>query len=152
MADEPPRPRPRGLPPRIPTEAFRLADTPPGGTPTSTLVGMPRPSLTPVSPVDPPSGPYELAGLIRGLRQELIILRESLPPTAPTVLVTPSTPPPPSKGKVAAQVAGKVVGRGSQWLAIAIGALGIAGQIAHIYRPDIEGPIQMAIKLLGGTP
>jgi len=83
--------------------------------------------------------------IIGALRQDIVLLRESLPPHGPSLV---PTDPPPSKGKVAV----RAVGKGGQWLMIAIGALGVAAQVAHIYRPDLEGPIQVAIKLLGGTP
>ncbi|HEU4580912.1 MAG TPA: hypothetical protein VFS67_21785 [Polyangiaceae bacterium] len=134
MADPPPRPPP--LPPRpLAAEPFPRVDRD-AETPRS---GVPR-----VVPPEPAPLPNVL-DLIAALRQDVVLLRESLPPHGPSFV---PTDPPPSKGQVAA----RAVGKGSQWLMIAIGALGVAAQIAHIYRPDLEGPIQVAIKLLGGTP
>lgn len=133
MAD-PTRPPP--LPPRpLAPEPFVLVDrdaeTPPSGVPR-------------VAPPEDPPLPNVL-DIISALRQDIVLLRESLPPHGPSLV---PTDPPPSKR----QVAVRAVGKGSQWLMIAIGVLGVAAQIAHIYRPDLEGPIQVAIKLLGGTP
>lgn len=38
----------------------------------------------------------------------------------------------------------------TKWGAIALGALGLISQIAAAFRPDLQGPIQTLIKMLGG--
>lgn len=148
-------------PPPLPPEPFRLGDTPPSGTPT--LVGLPRPALPPLPPPAASSldisgdtpGPKDVQRHIEGLRAELVYFREWLPQqlaaaaqsgqTAPAV---PLTPVPPSRKQAAVQVVG-VLGK---WTTIVMGVLGLAATVAHQFRPDLEGPIQFLIKLLGGTP
>lgn len=75
------------------------------------------------------------------LRQELVLLREALP-------TKPETLSPPSKRQQAAKAVSDV----AKWTTIAIGVLGVAVQIAAMFRPDLVGPLQTVIKLLGGTP
>lgn len=146
MADAP-------KPPPLPREPFRQADTPPSGTPT--LVGMSRPMLPPPGSaldleVDTPS-PKEVARLIRGLRQDLVLFRDTLPQLLQSVQAAPSvplTPVPPSKRQTAVQAGGAL----AKWTTIVMGVLGLAATVAHQFRPDLEGPIQFLIKFLGGTP
>lgn len=155
----PEKPQPPPLP-----EPFRVADTPPSGTPT--LVGLQRPVLPPPLPArlsvetdaDTP-GPKEMARLIRGLRQDLVLLRDTLPQQLAAVVQgavqsgggapsVPVTPVPPSRKQAATQV----VTNAAKWTTIAVGVLGIAAQIASQFKPGLVGPIQTVIQLLGGTP
>jgi hypothetical protein len=39
---------------------------------------------------------------------------------------------------------------GAKWGAIAVGVLGVAAQVARIWRPDLAGPIETLQQLLGG--
>lgn len=75
------------------------------------------------------------------LRQELILLREALP-------TRPESLSPPSKRQQAAKAVGDV----ARLTTIAIGVLGVATQVAAMFRPDLVGPLQTLLKLLGGAP
>lgn len=75
------------------------------------------------------------------LRQEIILLREALP-TRPESLTPPSR----------RQQAAKAVSDVARWTAITVGVLGVATQVAAMFRPDLVGPLQTLIKLLGGSP
>lgn len=39
----------------------------------------------------------------------------------------------------------------TKWGAIALGAIGLAAQIAAAFRPDLQGPITALYKMLGGN-
>lgn len=88
--------------------------------------------------------------IIRELRQTLVLLREknAAQAVAPDPTPTRSTPAPVSKR----QAAGQAVVALGKWSTIVMGVLGLAATVAHQFRPDLEGPIQFLIKLLGGTP
>jgi hypothetical protein len=119
---------PPPLPPPSPVEPFRLSDTPRTGG----ISNVP--------------GPGEMAGLIRGLRQDIVLLREHLPivpPAGPSVM--PTTVPPPSKR----QVAGKAAAGTVKWVFIANGALGFAVQLAAQFKPGLVGPLQLLGQFLG---
>lgn len=75
------------------------------------------------------------------LRRELVLLREALPPTRDTLS-------PPSKRQQAAKAVSDV----AKWTTIAVGVLGVATQVAAMFRPDLVGPLQTLLKLLGGAP
>ena len=75
------------------------------------------------------------------LRRELILLREALP-------TRPDTLSPPSRRQQAAKAVSDV----AKWTTIAVGVLGVAVQIAAMFRPDLVGPLQTLLKLLGGAP
>jgi hypothetical protein len=116
---------------------------------------MSRPMLPPPGSaldleVDTPS-PKEVARLIRGLRQDLVLFRDTLPQLLQSVQAAPPvplTPVPPSKRQTAVQAGGAL----AKWTTIVMGVLGLAATVAHQFRPDLEGPIQFLIKFLGGTP
>lgn len=151
MPDLPKPPRTPPAPP--PEEPFRVADTPPSGSPT--LVGLPRPAPPPLPSAlgadsDLP-GPREMARLIRGLRQDLVVFRDALPQLLQSVQASPPvplTPVPPSRKKAATQV----VTNAAKWTTIVVGVLGIAAQIAAQFKPGLVGPIQTVIQMLGGSP
>jgi hypothetical protein len=136
MAD-PPRPRtqPPPLPPSLrpaPEEPFLdLTDEQPD------TVRTRRDEETP-----PPLPLTEATA--RALRRDLLLLRETLPtlPSAPP----PVTLAPPSKARQAGNL---VVGVG-KYAAVVAGVLGLAVQVATIWRPDLVGPLQMLQRLLGG--
>lgn len=142
MADPPrrdpsqPPPLPlRVLPPR-PQEPFvdLTADPQPDTVRTSGRV----PEMLP-----PPSAltsPIEHRDLVAALRQALAQAEGQAPVS--------SVPPPLSRRQVAARWTGKA----AQWVTLAVGVLGIAAQVAAIFRPDLVGPIQTVIQLLGGRP
>jgi hypothetical protein len=104
-------------------------------------VGLPRQ----LGEVRDDPGPAELARLIRGLRTELVLLRDSLPPLAPSALPTPV---PPSRRQAASQVAANA----AKYVTLTVGVLGIAAQVAAVFKPGLVGPLQTLIQLLGGTP
>lgn len=144
MADlrtKPPRPPPLPREPFAPVRDLR--DTQP------LPLGRPAPEI---EQEPPPTGPYELAYLIRGLRHDLVLLREEIgsltPPQAPAV---PLTPVPPSKRQAAALAVGNV----AKYTTLAVGVLGLAAQVAAMFKPGLVGPIQTLIELvrgLGGAP
>lgn len=78
------------------------------------------------------------------LRRELALTRESLP-TVPTVSGPAVSEPPKSRAAAGAKLTLNV----GKYTALVVGALGIAAQIAHIWRPDLEGPLQTVLKLFG---
>lgn len=107
----------------------------------------------------------QLAARFDTFHQELALLRGQLlgditppfslrrPPGNPAP-ITPPTPandatePAPSSVRAAAGTAGKAALRGSKWLLMTIGALGVAVQIASAYRPGLVAPIQTLVDLL----
>lgn len=51
--------------------------------------------------------------------------------------------------QVAARVGGKVVGKGSKWTTLAVGALAVVGQVIVWFgRPEYASPIVQAIKII----
>ena len=91
-------------------------------------------------PPPPLASPVEAQELVVALRQALAHAEGRAP-----VSVAPA---PLSRRQQAARWTGKV----AQWVALAVGVLGIAAQVAAIFRPDLVGPIQTVIQLLGGQP
>jgi hypothetical protein len=69
-----------------------------------------------------------------------------LPPSAGGSSLTPE--PRKSMAVQAAQKAGSF----GKYSLIVIGALGVAAQVAAVFKPGLVGPIQMLIQLLGGQP
>jgi hypothetical protein len=140
MAD-PPRKQPPPLPPRpLTPEPFALLTA----DPAPDTVRTRRDEMPPPQLLQNP-GELEEPPLTRGeaysLRREIILLREALPPTRDTLS-------PPSKRQQAAKAVSDV----ARWTAIAIGVLGVATQVAAMFRPDLVGPLQTLLKLLGGAP
>lgn len=131
MAD-PPRKQPPPLPPRpLVPEPFVLLNA----DPAPDTVRTRRDEMLPPEPL-PLS---EETGYL--LRRELVLLREALPPTRDTLS-------PPSKRQQATKAMSDV----AKWTTIAIGVLGVATQVAAMFRPDLVGPLQTLLKLLGGAP
>jgi hypothetical protein len=90
-------------------------------------------------------------GQVAMLRRELVLRRERLPPRASErPNPEPGTPSVPPKSR--AIVALSTAGRAGQILTIAIGVLGIAAEIAAVFRPDLQGPIEFARQFLKGIP
>lgn len=152
---EPPKP-----PPLPQDEPFRRADTPPSGTPT--LVGLQRPTLPPPAsstrrvPTDSDDpGPKEMARLIRGLRQEIVLFRETLPEqiaalvqsaqSSPPVLVTPV---PPSQRTAARKALAGAIGVSAAAGVTAI--LTLLGGIAAKRWPAYADLITGLVQALGG--
>jgi hypothetical protein len=144
---KPPRPRPEAFPPPLPgayTEPFppardpefRMRSTPPSG---SLLLNKEVEQLNREDPRD---------DTIREMRAVNVILREKLAAMAVAPSPVPVSAPPLSKR----QAAGQAVVALGKWSTIVMGVLGLAATVAHQFRPDLEGPIQFLIKLLGGTP
>ncbi len=133
MAD-PPRKQPPPLPPR-----------PLVAEPFVNLVADPAPDTVRTRRDEMPPPELEEPPLTRGeaysLRKEIILLREALPTKRDTLS-------PPSKRQQAAKAVSDV----ARWTAIAIGVLGVATQVAAMFRPDLVGPLQTLLKLLGGAP
>lgn len=102
---------------------FRLADTPPTGTPAVAT-------------------PYDLVKLLLANRSEMALLNERLR----AVNAPAESEPVPTKGPAA-----QVVGHATKWLLILNGALALAATVAHQFRPDLEGPIQFLMKLIPGA-
>lgn len=135
MAD-PRIPRPPGQPPPLPPrpivpEPFVLLNA----EPAPDTVRTRRDEMLPPEPL-PLS---EETGYL--LRQEMVLLREALPTKADTLS-------PPSKRQQAARAVSDV----AKWTTLAIGVLGVAVQVAAMFRPDLVGPLQTLLKLLGGAP
>jgi hypothetical protein len=145
---KPPRPRPEAFPPPLPGSLqgepfppardpeFRMRSTPPSG------------SLLLNREVEQLSTEDQRDQIIRELRQTLVLYREKLADAAVSPSPVPVTAPPMSKR----QAAGQAVVALGKWSTIVMGVLGLAATVAHQFRPDLEGPIQFLIKLLGGTP
>ncbi len=133
MAD-PPRKQPPPLPPRplTPEPFVNLVADPAPDTVRTRRDEMPPPELE-----EPPL----TRGEAYSLRKEIILLREALPTKRDTLS-------PPSKRQQAAKAVSDV----ARWTAIAIGVLGVATQVAAMFRPDLVGPLQTLLKLLGGAP
>lgn len=74
-------------------------------------------------------------------RERLAAVQASMPNTAPSL--TPEAP------KSRAAIAGKLTLNLGKYTALVVGVLGIAAQIAHIWRPDLEGPLQTLLKWVG---
>lgn len=114
-------------------EQLRSADTPPERP-------VPQPTLR------------EVVDALNAHRRDLVALSGRLdaqqPPAGPSVVSIPPDSPPKSKAMVVASAAGAL----GKWTTIVMGVLGLAATVAHQFRPDLEGPIQFFIKLLGGTP
>lgn len=98
-----------------------------------------RDEVTPPGGTSAPNSPYELVDLIRGLRAELVFHRQAL-----AAAVTPAP-----RAKAGALA---LTGNVAKWGAVAVGVLGVASQIAAMFRPDLVGPIQTVIQLIGGAP
>jgi hypothetical protein len=105
-----------------PVPPFAPTDTPPQGT-------QRPPTMAEVT---------RLARDISVLRQELALTRDRLPGPAP------EGQPAPTRAKVAAQVAGG----SSKWVLIALGALGVAAQVAAQFKPGLVSPLQTLIQML----
>lgn len=145
------------VPPPLP-EAFRSADTPPSGTPT--LIGLQRPALPPLPP--PPSsvgaeleagGPQEMARLIRGLRQDLVLFRDTLPQLLQSVQAAPAvpaTPVPPSQRTRARKALAGLIGVSAAAGVTAI--LTLLGGIAAKRWPAYAELISGVVQALGGGP
>jgi hypothetical protein len=84
----------------------------------------------------------ESVGVAAELRKRLLELPP--PPAAPDVGASLTPRPRPSLA-VQAAVKGGSVGK---YLLIVIGALGVAAQVAALFKPNIVGPIQTLIQLL----
>jgi hypothetical protein len=67
-------------------------------------------------------------------------------PAAPPA--APSQPPPASKRQVAGQVAAATTFNLAKWGTFAIGILGIAAQIAKVWRPSLVAPLDQALDLV----
>jgi len=159
MADPPFR-QPPPLPPlplrsiaTVPREPFqdltaadRAAETQRSGSRAA------RDAIPPPPPAPPEDPLTETTAAL--LRQELALAREVLRDALPPVPAPPApqqvqfSEPPKSR----AQIAMKTAGAFGKWTTIAMGVLGLAATVAHQFRPDLEGPIQFFIKLLGGQP
>jgi hypothetical protein len=64
-----------------------------------------------------------------------------MPNTAPSL--TPEAP------KSRAVVAGKAALNVGKYTAVIVGVLGLAVQVASLWRPDLVGPLQTLLKLFG---
>lgn len=93
------------------------------------------------TPPDEPTGPYEMARLIRGLRYDLLQLRALLATHAPA-----SVPPPPTPAQPKL-----TVGSAAKWFFIVNGALEFGVQIAAVFKPDLVGPLQGFREMLRGA-
>jgi len=84
------------------------------------------------------------------VQQDLADLRKRLwdapAPSAAGVALSPDVRP------SMAVKAGKATLSFGKYTAIALGVLGVAGQIAAQLKPGLVGPIQIALQLLGGSP
>ncbi len=143
-------------PPLPPEEPFRSADTPPSGTPT--LVGLQRPALP---PPPPPSSladsgapsPAEVARLIRGLRQDLVLFRDTLPQLLQSVQASPPvpvTPVPPSQRTAARKALQGLVGVTAA--AVITALLTLLGAIAAKRWPAYADLITGLVQSVGGGP
>lgn len=97
------------------------ADTPPSGTPAIAT-------------------PYDLVKLLLATRSEVALLNERLRASNAPAEVA-STP-------TKAQAVAKVAGGSSKWMLIALGALGVAAQVAAQFKPGLVSPLQTLIQLL----
>lgn len=145
MAD-PPRPRSPGQPPPLPPQLLRSIEHPFRDL-TVPLTLEERAADTERSgprrdEIPPPALDMLTETTAQLLRRELALTRETLP-TLPA-MASPSLPPP-SKAR---QATSAVVALG-KYTAIATGIIGLAVQIATIWRPDLVGPLQVLGKLLG---
>lgn len=87
-----------------------------------------------------------VAERLRLVQQDVAALKKSAPVPAP--LLTGTTPPgDAARPSLAAQAMLKTVGWGKYGL-IALGALGVASQVAAQFKPGLVGPIQTLIQLL----
>ena len=84
--------------------------------------------------------PAEIARLIRGLRQDLVLLRQLL--TAAPAGLEPAEPEPAPRRLT--------VGSAAKWGLIAYGAIGLAIELAGMLRPDLVGPLQELQRLVSG--
>lgn len=92
---------------------------------------------------DEPTGPYEMARLIRGLRYDLVQFRELLAHAPASVPPPPSSPTPPAHKLT--------VGTAAKWFFLANGALEFAVQVAAMFKPDLVGPLQALREMLRGA-
>ena len=86
----------------------------------------------------------EVARLIRGLREDLVLFRELL------AKAPPSTPPPalPPAAPLSSQL---TLGNAAKWFFLANGVLECGVQIAAIFKPELVGPLQALRMMLRGT-
>lgn len=81
----------------------------------------------------------------KGLHAKLDKLAPPAAPDAPAAPpATPSQPPAASKRQVAAATTMNL----AKWGTLAIGVLGIAAQIAKVWRPSLVAPLDQALDLL----
>ncbi len=84
--------------------------------------------------------------MIRDLRLTNILYREKLTAAnMPNTSPSPIPEPPKSRAVMAAGAAMNV----GKYTALAVGVLGLAVQVASIWRPDLVGPLQNLLKLFG---
>ncbi len=74
-------------------------------------------------------------------RERLAAVQASMPNTSPSL--TPEAP------KSRAVVAGKAALNVGKYTAVIVGVLGLAVQVASLWRPDLVGPLQTLLKLFG---
>ncbi len=84
--------------------------------------------------------------MIRDLRLTNILYREKL--TAANMPNTSPSPIPEAPKSRAVLAAGAAMNIG-KYTALAVGVLGLAVQVASIWRPDLVGPLQNLLKLFG---
>ena len=155
MTERPKPPRPDAFPPPLPgafsepfpkaksdppdplhmtpaPEAHRMRSTPPEGMP------LPRRHAE-----QSHSSPLE--DTIRELRLTNVLLREKL--TAAVSLTTPLPVSEPPKSR--AIVAGRAALNVGKYTAVIVGVLGLAMQVAALWRPDLVGPLQSLLRLFG---
>ena len=153
MTERPKPPRPDAFPPPLPgafSEPFPKAKS----DPPDPLHMTPAPEAHRMRST-PPSGSLMLARqmerlsedpkdeMIRELRQTIVLYRERL--TALQTNTAPSlVPEAPKSRAVAASKAALNVGK---YTAVVIGVLGLAMQVAAIWRPDLVGPLQSLLRL-----
>lgn len=141
-----PPPLPPSWPPRPEPHPERGEPFPPDEkAPDTVRLGFPAARATTMLPPPPDLLTESTAAL---LRQELALTREVVREATPTQPALPISLAPLSRS----QAVGKATVAVGKWSAIAMGLLGFAATVAHQFRPDLEGPLQFLIKLLGGQP
>ena len=84
--------------------------------------------------------------------EELALLRDGIGSLTPGPMLPPppDTEPAPASRRDKAMGALRFTGKGSTLLLAAVGALGVAVQLASAFKPGLVGPIQTLLELLKG--
>jgi hypothetical protein len=106
------------------------------------------PGTGPIPLVDGDAVATILRDLVVGVDELGKGLHAKLDAQAVAQATPPSSPPKPRPSLPAAAAQHAVAG--AKWLALAVGVLGIAAQIAKVWRPSLAAPLDQAVELLKG--